>query len=129
MRLVIGGKYQGKLDWLCREMQVGPEQAAFAQPGGRVPEGCCILAGLQDWVRLLLEEGKDPQQWMEELLSRQEDWAITCDEIGCGVVPLKPEERRWREETGRLCCWLARRARRVDRVFCGIPQTIKEERA
>lgn len=126
MRLVMGGKYQGKLAWLMEELGAGPQQVAHANAKGEVPEGCSILAGLQDWVRLLLHEGKDPQRWMEELLAQREDLAITCDEIGCGVVPLQPEERRWREETGRLCCWIAQRAVRVDRVFCGLAETIKE---
>jgi len=50
---------------------------------------------------------------------------IICDELGCGVVPLDRADREWRERTGRLCCELAAKADRVDRVFCGLVMQIK----
>lgn len=50
---------------------------------------------------------------------------ILCDEIGCGVVPLDPTEREWREVTGRICCKLAEKAERVDRIFCGLNMRLK----
>ena len=68
-----------------------------------------------------LETGGDPQALLPELLGK----AVTCDEIGCGVVPIEPFEERWREETGRLCCALAARADAVYRVWACIPQKIK----
>ena len=56
------------------------------------------------------------------------DAVLVCDEIGCGVVPIQPQERQWREQTGRLCCLLAKRAERVVRVFVGRPMVLKEEK-
>ena len=53
------------------------------------------------------------------------DMVILCDEVGCGIVPIEPFQRQWREETGRLCCLLAQRAQRVERIFCGIAMTLK----
>ena len=52
---------------------------------------------------------------------------ILCDEVGCGVVPVDPAERAWREETGRLCCELAQKADRVERIFCGLSMVLKGE--
>ena len=50
---------------------------------------------------------------------------VMAVEVGGGVVPIDPVERQWREETGRLCCLLAQRAQRVERIFCGIAMTLK----
>ena len=38
-------------------------------------------------------------------------------------------ERIWREAVGRLCCSLAQRAERVERVFCGLSTVLKGDGA
>ena len=45
---------------------------------------------------------------------------ILYDEIGCGLVPIDAFEREYREAHGRIMTELAARAKRVDRVICGI---------
>ena len=52
---------------------------------------------------------------------------LICDEVGCGVVPVEPAQRARREAVGRLCCRLAERAERVERIFCGLPMVLKGE--
>jgi len=52
---------------------------------------------------------------------------VTASEIGGGIVPIDPDQRKYREAAGRLCRLLAERADTVIRVFCGIPDTIKGE--
>lgn len=59
--------------------------------------------------------------------SLYEKAVITCNEVGSGIIPLNPVERKRREECGRLCCRLAERADKVIRIVCGIPQIIKGE--
>ena len=122
MRLVIGGAHQGKLDWVLQQTGftrndvAGTLEDAVHKP---------ILHALHREVRTLLQQGRNPGQAVEELLRRNPGIIILCDEIGCGVVPIDAFERTWREETGRICCLLAARAERVDRVFCGIASCIK----
>ncbi|RHS66485.1 hypothetical protein DW954_07495 [Clostridium sp. AM45-5] len=50
---------------------------------------------------------------------------MTCDEIGCGIVPVDADDRLWREMTGDACQYLAARAGTVFRVVCGIPVLLK----
>ena len=109
MRLIIGGKGQGKLDYAL-SLGYGPEDVATSLPTDKP-----ILYGLQNLTR------------ENEALQAEDipDCIVICDELGCGVVPLDPAERAWRERTGRLCCELAKRADRVDRVFCGIAMGLK----
>ena len=66
----------------------------------------------------------DPLPCLEELLGYE---AVICDEVGCGVVPVEPAQRARREAVGRLCCRLAERAERVERIFCGLPMVLKGE--
>jgi adenosylcobinamide kinase/adenosylcobinamide-phosphate guanylyltransferase len=54
---------------------------------------------------------------------------VISTEIGGGVVPVDPAERRKRESAGRLACLLAERADTVIRVCCGLPRFLKGEEA
>ena len=112
MVLIIGG--------------AGSGQKAYAKmhyPGAR------ILEDYHQIVRQQLEDGLDPMQEAEALAAEQtlpERQLVICtDEIGCGIVPVGAEERRWRECSGRVNCYLAARAERVIRMVCGIGTVIK----
>ena len=52
-------------------------------------------------------------------------YVLIGNEIGGGIVPMDPFERRWRDETGFLYQFLAREAETVDRVWAGIPVRMK----
>lgn len=111
MRLIIGGRAQGK--------------TALAQE--RYP-GAVIWDEFHLFVKESLAKGMEPAQIWEEVLKRmdvQPDLIIISDEIGNGIVPMDREERRYREETGRLLCKIAERAESVERVICGIPVKLK----
>lgn len=84
-----------------------------------------ILTDLQDIIRDMLESEKEAQPEILKLMEANPNIVICCDEIGCGIVPMNPIERIWRDETGRLCCIIARNAEIVERLICGIPNRIK----
>ena len=114
MILIIGGAAQGKLDYVLQKTGYAPDQVA------RTPEEAKTLPifdGVEAW----------PDLDEEALLSANPDLILICDEVGCGVVPVDPAERAWREETGRLCCELAQKADRVERIFCGLSMVLKGE--
>ncbi|MCI9019059.1 MAG: cobinamide kinase, partial [Lachnospiraceae bacterium] len=52
---------------------------------------------------------------------------IVVNELGSGVVPIDAFDRNYRETTGRICCELAKKAREVHRVVCGIGMVIKHD--
>lgn len=124
MRLVIGGAHQGKLNWVLQQtglpMQAVVDGAHCPLHGGAPAP---VLYGLHHLVRRAAAQGLEPQDAAMAYIGG--DTVVVCDEVGCGVVPLHPEERQWREATGRLCCMLAQRAQRVDRILCGLAQRIK----
>ena len=114
MILIIGGAGQGKLDYVLRQTGYTPDQVAHTPEEAKTRP---VFDGLEQWPHL--DE--------EELLTANPNLILICDEVGCGVVPIDPDQRAWREDVGRLCCRLARRAERVERVFCGLPMTLKGE--
>ncbi len=121
MILVIGGAGQGKLAAALRNTGYAQTDVTHT-PGADFP----VLDGLQDAVRAALAEGKTKEHILTALARHA---VVVCDEVGCGVVPMEPFEREWRETVGRICCELAKNADVVARVFCGIPMVIKGEAA
>ena len=111
MILIIGGKGQGKLDFAL-SLGYTAEHVATALPTNRP-----VLYGLQELTR------QNPDLTPAQLPCE----VIICDEVGCGVVPVEPGQRAWREAVGRCCCALAKEAQRVERVFCGLPLVLKKE--
>jgi len=81
---------------------------------------------------------RDVQDLAAELTAEQlpaladrlaEKKVVIATEVGGGVVPVDPAERREREAAGRLACLLAARADTVIRVCCGLPRFLKGEEA
>ena len=81
------------------------------------------------FLKLLLEEetGTAPEAELEELLQKNPEICIVTNELGYGVVPIEPFDRKWREKTGRICTELAAKADSVTRVVCGIGILLKGE--
>lgn len=122
MRLVIGGRCQGKLRYTMEKYAVPAE---LVSEDFNEAENARIFHNFQQAVQKTLRSGGDPAKKLEYLLKRNPELIILCDEVGCGVVPVDREERIWRETVGRLCCDLAQRAESVERVFCGLAQRLK----
>lgn len=116
MILIVGGAYQGKEEYAANTF----------------PEGYKILKDYQEIIREQLKDGKEPLKEAERLLAGEitetEKLVILCDEVGCGIVPMDAFERKWREQTGRVCCFLAERAEQVIRVQCGIGTVLRRKR-
>ena len=131
MILIIGGSFQGKEEFakkligqqkggeenweqlVCRGDE--PWQKALEKPG---------LVNFHGFIRQL-QETEEAEKFLCQVL-KSEPLLITMDEVGCGIVPLKKEERDYREAVGRAGQKLAAAAREVWRVQCGIPVRIKE---
>lgn len=143
MRLIIGGAYQGKLNYAL--MSTGLAQEDFLD--GKLCEPGAIFSAkgiynFHEYVRRYLEtkEAASPELQVgvvdsaalmetlaEELLQKNPELVVVTNELGYGVVPCEREDRRWREATGRICTKLAKKANIVTRVVCGIGMDLKNE--
>lgn len=125
MRFIIGGRAQGKEEYLLSQGQYQPAQIA---KGGSCPLEQLgdkpVLSELHLLVRRWTQSGRSLAQLKEKLLASSIE-VLICDEIGSGIVPLDPAEEQWREDVGRLCCVLAAQAEQVERVYCGLAQRLK----
>ena len=155
MRLVIGGAYQGKKEYVKRQYYI--EETEIWGGDYPVSEGAwkCIC-GLHKIVKGIMQElsankenngcmtdhtarqkTEQKAEWSSEELSEHvlqyicrltdnhPDIILVCDEVGGGIVPIEKAERDYRECVGRVLCALAKEADTVERVHCGIGQTIK----
>lgn len=109
MIFITGGAWQGK--------------TAYAKE--KFKEEYTIINQYHQKVRKQLQDGLDPIKEAKKLLSEDGKLIIISDEIGCGLVPVDAFERTYREQSGRVNCYLAGRAEQVIRVICGVGERIK----
>ena len=133
MELYIGGFAQGKLEYVkCRYNENQKTEKLFVKVidcadshyKKMLLETECdvlILNHLHLWVR----EEEKIQTTILSWIKSNPDAIVICDELGNGIVPIKKQERIWREQTGRLMIELAKQAERVERILCGLGQRLK----
>lgn len=120
MVLIIGGAYQGKLEFAKQVFGLSEEDIFTCTPGKIDFSKRCIYQA-QEFVR-----GKeDPVGYFRTHRAQWEDKILILNDISCGVVPLGAENRVWRENTGRLMQYLAGEAQQVSRIFCGLELRLK----
>lgn len=124
MILIIGGAYQGKLDFAKETFGIGDGDVFFCT-GSEIDFSRRCVYGLEEFVLACIREGKDPEEYLREHRQKWENTVFICEDFFCGVVPLEAEQRAWRQVTGRLAQYLSREASRVSRVFCGLEQRLK----
>ena len=115
MVLIVGGEGAGK--------------RAFAKSLGYTDAQISVgevtdLPVVEHLERMLFADPTCGDALLSQLLTRE---IVVCNEVGSGIIPVDPKERRGREATGRLCVLLAQRATTVVRMVCGIPTVIKGE--
>lgn len=124
MVLIIGGAWQGKLDF-AKETYSLAEEDVFTCQRVEIDFSRRCVDRLEEFTLACVQAEKDPVAYFE---GREELWRnsiLICGDISCGVVPMSAELRLWRNETGRLCQYLAKNAARVSRIFCGLEQRLK----
>lgn len=126
MILVIGGAYQGKLEYVKERFHIQSEDIFDGESDSY--ENLVhrkVIVNFHSLMRRFLLDEMNGFDEINKILDKNHDLIIITDEIGYGIVPLDPFERRYREETGRVCCYLAKEAQEVIRVLCGIATKIK----
>ena len=125
MVLVFGGAYNGKLDFVKEKFNVN-EDDIFYRGVNEIDFSKKVICGLHKFTYNNILKDISSLQYIKENINLFKDKIIISDEISSGIVPLKKEERMWREETGRCLQYLSKEASCVYRIFCGIPTIIKD---
>ena len=124
MILIIGGAYQGKLDFAKEAFGITDEDVFVCKDSEIDFSKRCVYA-LEEFTLACVREGKDPASYLQEHREAWENSIFICQDFFCGVVPMEAEARAWRQITGRLAQYLSREAGRVSRIFCGLEQRLK----
>ena len=125
MVLVFGGAYNGKLDFVKEKFNVN-EDDIFYCGVNEIDFSKKVICGLHKFTYNNILKDISSLQYIKENINLFKDKIIISDEISSGIVPLKKEERMWREETGRCLQYLSKEASCVYRIVCGIPTIIKD---
>jgi adenosyl cobinamide kinase/adenosyl cobinamide phosphate guanylyltransferase len=126
MIFVMGGAYQGKLDYVLNTLVQADTRVFTCDPQTlEIDWSCPVIDKLHLWVWACQQAGLDPQASLRQHLPDLQNSVILCDDLSSGVVPIDPQTRLWRESVGRISVWLAREAVRVVRVFCGLATDLK----
>ncbi|MFA0440870.1 bifunctional adenosylcobinamide kinase/adenosylcobinamide-phosphate guanylyltransferase [Vibrio sp. 10N.222.51.C12] len=97
-------------------------------------ENCILVDCLTLWLSncMFSQDYRewDPikQEFLALLNSLPGQVVLVTNEIGCGVVPMGKETRRFVDEAGELHQAIAKRAARVTLVTAGLPLVLKGER-
>lgn len=126
MKMIIGGVFQGKKAFARELTGICPTEAADGMTCAwddiyQAP----MITHFHEYIRRRMQENLPYKEVAKELMERNPDVVIVTNELGYGVVPIDAFDRRYREDTGRICCELAAFSQEVWRVCCGIGSCIK----
>ena len=120
MILIIGGAHQGKLEFAKETFGLKEEDIHICTAGEIDFSKRCIY-GVEEFTW----GHPDPKAYFRENREAWEDSILILRDVFCGVVPMEPETRLWRQKTGRLAQYLSKEASQVSRIFCGLEQRLK----
>lgn len=125
MKMVIGGAFQGKHSYAERTFGIQEGWADGLTCSLEDIYTCRGMKHFHEYVKMLVREKKDYQEFVKELFEKNPDICLVVNEIGYGVVPMDRFDREYRETVGRICEQLAAGSEEVHRVMCGIGTVIK----
>ena len=120
MILLIGGAYQGKLDFAKDSLGI-TDGDVYTCSSDRIDfsKGCIYK------IEEFTFANPDPIGYFEAHRGEWKDSVLILQDFFCGVVPMGADNRAWRQRTGRLAQYLSKEASRVSRIFCGLEQRLK----
>lgn len=119
MKLIIGGEYQGKRDYVKQTFGIREEEIWDCTPDGPPEETAVCYDHYENYVLYCMRRG------IGDCRKVPEGKIILMTDVFCGVVPMDREQRAFREECGRVMTYLAGQADTVVRVFAGLPLRLK----
>ncbi len=131
MKMVIGGRAQGKCAAACKLYRIKSEDILDGA-SCEIQEvlSCKAVCNFHLLIRRVMEKeekmgSETAESFAREILLKNPGVILITTEIGYGLVPVDAFERAWRDATGRICCTLAKQAESVVRVTAGLVQVLK----
>ncbi|NMA37573.1 MAG: cobalamin biosynthesis protein CobU, partial [Papillibacter sp.] len=96
MDLIIGGAYQGKLDY-AKEKYGLTDSDIFECSDKRDIEFKACVHHLERFTLYCVKNNLNAVDIFALWEKKWKDCVLICEDISCGVVPIDPEMREWRE--------------------------------
>lgn len=127
IKFIIGGKAQGKLNYVLSEERLSKEDVCYGENCDYNNIDKKILYNFHLLCKRLLKDNIKPEEYVKDLLDNKKDLIIISDEVGYGIVPMEKDERIWREEVGRASIIIAKKSKIVKRIVAGLATIIKND--
>ena len=126
MILIIGGSYQGKLDFARQRFQLAEDEIQVCtEDTDALDFSRRCIAYIDRFALNRVRSGFEPADVLGTDPGLYKDVIFIANDVSGGVVPMDPTLRAWREACGRMNLKLAKASDEVWRLFCGIPQRLK----
>ena len=130
MELILGGASQGKEAYAKKKYSKAPlyDETNLDALFDVTWQEEILWNHFHRCVRLWQQKGKtleQMQQYVDAVCAKTSHLILISNEVGNGVVPLQQEDRAYRDLVGALLIRYAKKAERVERIICQIPQKIK----
>lgn len=119
MELVIGGAYQGKLNYVKEKYRFSEKEICFCNETEEVDWSKPCVYGLERYLLGCVQRGE------EAAVRTAKGMVVVMEDVFCGLVPMEPRLRQWRELCGHTAAKLAAEAAQVTRLFCGLSERLK----
>ena len=122
MDIIIGGKYQGKLDYAKKKYQLTDDDIFVCDYNNPVIDlNKKAIYRFNYYIYALVKNNLE----FDLDLSLFKDKIIICDEISSGVVPIDKIERIYRDSVGKVMINLVSNCDNLVRIICGIEEKLK----
>lgn len=124
--LYFGGAYNGKLEYVKEKYNLTDKDIFYCNKDN-IDFNKKVISGLDKFILFNALNGNESLEYIKNNIENLRDKIIICDEISNGIVPIKKEERFWREEVGKVLRYLVSNSDEVYKIFFGIPKRLKHE--
>lgn len=132
MHIFIGGAYNGKHEYVRRWLKE-QELVDVEWYVGQIPKEptsqTVVVSGLEEAIKPLLEKDEVSLALQIavqlQLLEKRHQVIIIATEIGRGIVPIDPQDRKLRDTLGRLYQQLFKTSEHITRIWYGLAEEIK----
>jgi len=145
MYFVTGGAFNGKSKWVKAYTQLNEQKNywysaynhdLFPEKVDEAFEGYVVLEGIEQWVRGWLKDvhAEDVRKKWQAVLNQWQNWEshnrerkviFIGSDITKGIVPIEPDDRVWRDVTGRVFQDTASKCERVELIWYGMNRRLK----
>jgi len=124
--LIFGGVYQGKLDYALNQFGLSEDEIhRCRETDTDMPNNAKAVYEIDRWILALIQASADVNEKIKQFALENPDAIVIGNDISCGVVPVDPMMRAWRDAVGRSLGILAQQSDEVVRLYCGIPTKLK----